>query len=184
MILTSESHPIRVDFVELVPDIPGQLGMTFAPGKHHSGKSGRWRRDLDADLRRLVELYGLRVLVSLMGDQELARCGIAALPERCTAAGVELWRHPIVDVRAPSELAPTQALVARTIDRLRRGDTVVVHCLGGLGRTGTIVACVLVALGASAAAAVAACRKARPGAVEVREQEDFVAWFERGQAAK
>ncbi len=181
MILTSESHPLRVDFVELPSGIPGRLGMTFAPGKHHAGRSGWWRRDLDTDLARLVEIHRLRVLVSLMEDHELTRCGIAALPERCDAAGVELWRHPIVDVRAPPELAPTQALVARIIDRLRRGDTVVVHCLGGLGRTGTVVACVLVALGSSAAAAIAACRRARPGAVEVREQEDFVAWFERGE---
>jgi len=181
MILTSESHPIRVDFVELVPGIPGRLGMTFAPGKHHSGKSGCWRRDLDTDLGRLVEVCGLRVLVSLMEDHELTQFRIAALPGRCAAAGVELWRHPIVDVRAPPSLAPTQALVARAIDRLRLGDTVVVHCLGGLGRTGTIVACVLVALGSTTAAALAACRKVRPGAVEVREQEDFVARFEQGQ---
>lgn len=181
MTLTSQSHPIRVDFVKLRSDLPGRLGMTFAPGKQYPGITGNWHRDLDLDLRRLVEEYGTRVLVSLMEDHELKNVKIASLPERAAALGIEVWRHPIVDVSAPTELCPTQSLVQRIIDRLRRGDTVVVHCLGGRGRTGTIVSCVLVALGATAADAIHACRQARHGTVEVWEQERFVECFERGE---
>ncbi len=81
MILTSESHPIRADFVELVPGIPGRLGMTFAPGKHHAGKSSSWRRDLDTDLGRLVEVCGLRVLVSASPPEALSEsAALIAVP--------------------------------------------------------------------------------------------------------
>ncbi len=85
MILTSESHPIRTDFVELVPGIPGRLGMTFAPGKHYAGKSGSWRRELDTDLGRLVGVCGLRVLVS--ASPPAARSEGAALMAVSTPAG-------------------------------------------------------------------------------------------------
>jgi protein-tyrosine phosphatase len=34
-------------------------------------------------------------------------------------------------------------MLMRIISELKSGKTVVVHCMGGLGRTGTVVACVL-----------------------------------------
>jgi protein-tyrosine phosphatase len=54
---------------------------------------------------------------------------------------------------------------------------VVVHCWGGLGRSGTIAAACLVARGAGAEEAIAAVRAARPGAVQTAAQELFVADF-------
>jgi len=54
----------------------------------------------------------------------------------------------------------------------------VVTCMGGLGRSGTIAACFLVAAGMSADAAIAAVRAARgPRALETLAQEDFVVTF-------
>jgi hypothetical protein len=65
---TSESHPIRVDFVprEALGD-RGRLGMTFCSGKKASGIDGLWERDLDADLMRMREEDNVAVLVSLSG---------------------------------------------------------------------------------------------------------------------
>jgi ADP-ribosyl-[dinitrogen reductase] hydrolase len=50
--------------------------------------------------------------------------------------------------------------------------------MGGLGRSGTIVACCLVAAGMSPEAAIAAVRTARsPRALETIAPEDFVVTF-------
>jgi protein-tyrosine phosphatase len=50
--------------------------------------------------------------------------------------------------------------------------------MGGLGRSGTVAACYLVAGGMSAATAIAAVRTARgPRALETITQEDFVITF-------
>ena len=49
-----------------------------------------------------------------------------------------------------------------------------VACRGGLGRTGTAVACLLVDGGVAPAEAIARVRAARPGTVERRVQEEFV----------
>jgi atypical dual specificity phosphatase len=50
----------------------------------------------------------------------------------------------------------------------------VVHCGAGLGRTGTMLACALVARGYSAEAAIDRLRTLRPYSIETVEQEDCV----------
>jgi protein-tyrosine phosphatase len=51
---------------------------------------------------------------------------------------------------------------------------VVVRCRGGLGRTGTVVACCLVRLGHFPDEAMAITRQTWPGAIECDVQEDWV----------
>lgn len=50
----------------------------------------------------------------------------------------------------------------------------VVHCGAGLGRTGTMLACALVARGYTAEAAIDKLRTMRPYSIETMEQEDCV----------
>ena len=57
---------------------------------------------------------------------------------------------------------------------VRGGEGVVVHCVGGTGRTGTVVACTLRALGWSADEAIAAVRAHRPRWPESPWQEEVV----------
>ena len=59
------------------------------------------------------------------------------------------------------------------------GHGVLVHCFAGLGRTGTILACFLVAQGMDAAEAIAHVRTRRPGSVEVYSQEFLVYQYAR-----
>jgi hypothetical protein len=74
------------------------------------------------------------------------------------------------------ELAAQQ--IAEAFGRARRGALVEVGCLGGSGRTGTVLACMAVLAGVSPAEAVAWVRAAyRPDAVETSDQEAWVRWF-------
>ena len=58
---------------------------------------------------------------------------------------------------------------------LAAGGRVLVHCVGGLGRSGTIAACLLRSRGVSAEEAIAMVRAARsPRAIETHAQEAFV----------
>jgi atypical dual specificity phosphatase len=63
-------------------------------------------------------------------------------------------------------------------ETVSNGAAVAVHCGAGLGRTGTLVACYLVAGGLSAEDAIAKVRRLRPGSIETAEQEAAVRTFE------
>jgi len=138
---TSESHPLRIDAVA-VPGTSAALGMTLCPGKKQPGGSGgAWWRDLDTDLAA-IRAWGATALLTLFEEHEFGELQVAALPERARAHGLD-WRHwPIRDQHPPDERFERHW--HREFPGLRRrletGESLVLHCMGGLGRTGTVAA--------------------------------------------
>jgi atypical dual specificity phosphatase len=117
----------------------------------------------------------------------LAAAGVGVLVNlhsRPHAPGA-LARHGLAEVHLPTRdfAAPPQAVLGRGVaaveGALAAGQRVAVHCGGGRGRTGTLLACLLVARGEAPAAAIAHVRRHRPGAVETRAQEAAVRAFAR-----
>jgi protein-tyrosine phosphatase len=175
--------PLRVDWLDqgdVSDDLPGRLGLTFLPGKHGASLRypGRvYRRRLDDDLATLVGM-GVARLVLLIEDGELARWGDLDLVERARGAGMRVDRFPMPDGGTPGSMSEMDRVVASVTDGRRTGD-VAVACMGGVGRTGMVVACALVAAGWSTADAIRRVRRVRhPEAVETADQERFVADYE------
>ena len=178
----SSDPPPRVDWIpaaDLGDELPGRIGMTVLPGKR--GASVRYpgrvyRADLSQDLRALAAA-GIRRLILLVDDGELTRWGDPAIVERGAAAGVEIERHPMADGAAPRDAASMDAILA-SIRAARGAGDVAVACMGGVGRTGTVAACALVAAGWDPDAAIARVREVRhPAAVETHAQVAFVRKF-------
>lgn len=158
----------------------GRIGMTICPGKKQADAvSGSWNRDLDIDLDA-IRAWGAEALVSLIEPKEYQSLGVEALPERAKARMAH-FSLPIPDYGLPGPEWETQWEQAGPLLRsiLRRGGSVCVHCKGGLGRSGTIAARLLVELGVSPVEAVRRVRAARKGAIETREQERYVYSFKR-----
>ncbi len=175
-VMTSATHPLRVDWI--VRDLPGAVGLTLAPGKHApSLEGGSWRRDLQADLDRLVA-DGVGLLVCLLEDHELERLGLGGYLEAAAARGLEVLRLPIADGGVPDDPDALRLLVEDVVAAARAGHRVVVHCAGGLGRAGLVGGCVLRALGASADEALDTLRRARsPRCPETEAQRAVVRAF-------
>ena len=172
---TSWSYPLRIDELA-INGIEGILGLTICPGQTEPYSIGSfWKRDLTADMDVISRWGALRV-VSLIEHSEIDLLQVHDLGLAVTKAGMT-WSHlPIRDIMAPGADFEIQWNVeGREIkDSLSTGEKVLLHCRGGLGRSGTVAARILVEFGYTPDIAIEAVRKARPGAIESSVQELYV----------
>jgi ADP-ribosyl-[dinitrogen reductase] hydrolase len=106
--------------------------------------------------------------------------GLEEFRKAVEAARMEFRHFPIldVDVPRPDQDEEYAAYIGDIIAALEAGKTVVAHCRGGIGRTGTVAASVLVGLGHDPDRAIELVREARsPRMLEVEWQEEYVREF-------
>ncbi|TPN53903.1 ADP-ribosylglycohydrolase family protein [Mesorhizobium sp. B1-1-7] len=169
---------LRIDEVTAAEGI---IGITLAPGKRGpSIYGGVHERDLNVDLNE-VSRWGAAAVVSLIEGHEFRELQVERLGEEVRRRHMEWLHMPIVDVGVPDihfeKEWPGNSAKLRGL--LRRGNRVLIHCRGGIGRAGMVSARLLVELGADPREAVAIVRRVRhPNAVETRAQE---IWVEAGR---
>ena len=171
---TSLTHPLHI--AEIPAPGGGAIGVTFCPGKHQvDAMTGAWARDLKTDLEA-IHAWGAGIILTLVTPAELKALKVETLGDHARALGLT-WLHlPIVDVSTPTAewerlWGRDRAVVHAALDR---GGKVLVHCKGGLGRAGLVAARILIERGMPPAAAMAAVREARPGAIETAGQEAYL----------
>lgn len=113
------------------------------------------------------------LVVSMTTAAEMERVGAGGLRAELAAAGVD-WLHcPVADYGVPD--AGWDAVGAVALGSLATGQRVLVHCMGGCGRSGAAVLRLMVDAGEAPEAALARLRAVRPCAVETGAQYAWAA---------
>lgn len=169
----TRSRRLRIDYLALPDGERIRVGMTILPGRRD------WGRDLAEDLDAMRE-EGVSRVLALVTQDELVRYGVPGLIAEYGRRGIECRWLPVLDQGVPT-IAAMRDAVDWIEGCVNAGEAVLIHCVGGLGRTGAAAACYLARhRGLSAAEAVAAVRRSRSGrAVESREQSAFIERFAR-----
>lgn len=162
----------------IIADGLGRIGICGCPGRIFPPVlSGAYNQDIEADLS-LIRDFGAVALVTLMeaGELEWASLPLAAFRARVQAHGIHALHLPLADGEAPDarweERWREEAPVLHAY--LRQQRNVVVHCRGGRGRAGLAAARLLIEFGVDPHEAILRARAARPGAIETREQEEYL----------
>lgn len=175
MTRTSQTHPLQIAVVRATHG-SGRIGITFCPGKKDmQSMSGPWDRDLCTDIN-VIRNWGADLVLTLVESHELVMLQVPDLGAEVTAAGMSWLHMPIVDVSIPGSDFENQwrEVSPAIINMLQESRDIVVHCRGGLGRAGLTAARLLVELGDDPSEAVRKVRAVRLGAIETRQQEDYV----------
>jgi protein-tyrosine phosphatase len=154
---------MRLPFtISSLPLGAGHIGICPMPGR-----GGAYAQDLAALLH-----WAPKLVVTMTPSAELVAGGAASLPEDLARQGIS-WAHlPVTDFDVPG--AETAALWPETRARVRavldRGARVLVHCMGGCGRSGMAILRLMVESGEDPPAALVRLRAVRPCAVETEPQ--------------
>lgn len=146
----------------------GELAIISRP------RGGEW---LDDELRSLKEAE-FNVLLSLLTKEEAKELGIAKEAELSAKYGLDFLSFPIPDLGVPDSTAATRDVLAQILEQLHRGKKIGVHCRQGIGRSGLMVASLLVMAGLEPSAAFRKVSAARGLEVpETSQQRDWVMEF-------
>ena len=136
-------------------------------------------RPFRAGVAELIDA-GVGTIACLLDDHEMP----AELGAAYATSALEIVRHPIPDFGRPANGDALAALVEDLLDRLRRGETIYLHCRAGIGRTGTVLACLLKRAGAVDDPVTLVRAIYDPRALETEEQQRFARAFAPSPATR
>ncbi|MCE9598703.1 MAG: isochorismatase family protein [Spirochaetia bacterium] len=173
----ARTNRLRIDFMEIAAG-SGRIGMTILPGRRDRNRS--ISEDLD-----VIRENDIQSILCLITENEFHDYGVSDLKQAYANAGFDVRYMPIVDQAIPSK-SEMKASTEWMDGRLAQGKNVLVHCVGGLGRSGLAAASYLtLEQKVSPGDAIERVRESRGRrAIETRKQENFILELAKSPGAK
>ena len=162
------------DYVE-PKGVEGKIILTCFPGRNGEKKSFNYQLFLD-ELNFFYQ-HNCSAIVSLVEDIEFEKMHDKKLFVREIYNKKLNWFHlPIIDLKAPDHKFVDKWQTTKSLlkNELSDGKNIIIHCMGGKGRSGTIAAILLIEFGDINKEVINIVREKRNGAIETKEQEDFI----------
>ena len=123
-----------------------------------------------------LKQYGISMLITLMFDEEMADNDALSLPNACHQHKIDWLQLPIIDDEAPSKAFESQWKRKKSfiLNRLNNKGVIAIHCKGGTGRTGTVIALILLELGWKADEITQAIRNVKPKSLRIKKQLGYL----------
>lgn len=145
-----------------------KLSVAIAPGK----KDEKNDRDLYEDLNH-IQNNNYQVIICLLEWKELEYLQIHHYPLEAQNRNFYFYHFPIQDHHIPT-IEDTKILINLIIKHLKENHNILIHCSGGVGRAGTISACLLCYLGYDPETSINTVRNLRERAIKRPAQVDFI----------
>lgn len=147
---------------------PGRLAISPRP------RGGEWLKD---EIRSWSQ-SGIDVVVSLLTRDEMKDLELNEEAELCRAHNISFISFSIEDLGVPASRSEALNLVSALERLLVEGHGIVIHCRGGIGRSGLLAASLLVSSGIEPEAAIGRVSDARGFSVpETAQQVQWVRDF-------
>lgn len=163
---------LRIDFIDFKgSENTGKMGLTILPGRKDRARS------ISEDIE-MIKKDNISAVLSLVTEIEFEEYGVTDLKSAYTRGGLESRHFPIIDQGVPS-LESMHEVLGWMHGLMKEKKNILIHCVGGLGRSGTVAACYLIKYyGYKPEDAIDEVRKHRSDrAIESEEQEKFVERF-------
>lgn len=152
---------------------PVPLPALFVPGKLYLSSMPGREEPLQEFLRDMED-SGIGHILCLVSDEEIAEKSPDYLEAiHRGAVPARLWQHPIPDYGAPDQPHEILQALESMKQLLIGGESVVIHCAAGIGRTGMVAVALLTRLGFSQPVATRTIGQAG-STPETEEQWQFI----------
>lgn len=151
---------------------PGKLYLSSMPGRNEPLKQ----------FLQEITAAGVGHILCLVSDEEIAEKSpryLAAI--RKNEIPASLSRFAISDFGVPKDAPGLKTLLGQIREKLNKGESVVIHCAAGCGRTGMVAILLLMMMGLPPARARALVERAGSGP-ETEEQWEFLRRWARANS--
>jgi protein-tyrosine phosphatase len=147
----------------------GRLGIMPRP------RGGEWLEDEIAGWKA----GGVDVVLCLLQSNEIAELDLAAEERLCRDFGITYLAFAIPDRGVPADAVKFKQLALDLCDRLRKRQSVAIHCRAGIGRASLAAACAMIMMRFKADQALSLIARARGLLVpDTALQRDWIREFE------